>query len=212
MNNSNNALSFFDFDKTLIKGDSFRIFSLLASDKARQKALVLFFALCHKLKLISNSFYKESVLRAIWIDKNSREKELFLRKFHGVLRKIENKQVVNALKGHLDSGDKVVVISASPLFYLESYVKLLSENIEVIGSKFRQAGRKIEFLNMYGRKKVLCAKAIIEKINPRTIWVYTDHVSDLPLIRLADKVRIIKPSSQLIRKLNQLRIEFEIYS
>ena len=211
MQNCHEVLSFFDFDKTLIKKDSFRIFSLLASDNAWKKIIVYFLALCHKSKIISNSFYKVNVLRTVWFSKKQREKELFLEKFYKVLKKIENKRVLNALKKHLETGDKVVVISASPLFYLEPYVKILSDNIEVLGSIFHLGKEKTEFFNLYGDQKVLCAKEIIQKMRPNLVWVYTDHISDLPLIKLADKVRLINPSAKLIKKLNQLKIDHEIY-
>ena len=211
MKSCHEALSIFDFDKTLIKKDSFRIFSLLASDNAWKKIIVYFLALCHKSKIISNSFYKVNVLRIVWFSKNKRGKELFLEEFYKALKKIENKRVLNALKKHLEIGDKVVVISASPLFYLEPYVKLWSDNIEVPGSKFRSIGGETEFFNLYGDQKVLGAKEIIQKMRPDVVWVYTDHISDLPLIKLADKVRLINPSAKLIKKLNQLKIDHKIY-
>jgi len=211
MKNCHEVLSVFDFDKTLIKKDSFRIFSLLASDNSWKKIIVYFLALCHKSKVISNSFYKVSVLRTVWFSKNKREKELFLEEFYKALKKIENKRVLDALKKHIEIGDKVVVISASPLFYLEPYVKILSDNIEVLGSKFRLSGGRTEFFNLYGDQKVLCAREIIQKMRPNVVWVYTDHISDLPIIKLADKVRLIHPSAKLIKKLNQLKIDHEIY-
>jgi phosphoserine phosphatase len=208
---NNNVLSIFDFDKTLIKGDSFRIFSLLASDNTWKKIIVFFLALCHKCQFISNSCYKESVLRTVWISKQERDKEIFFEKFYKALKKIENKRVLNALKKHLEFGDKVVVISASPLFYLEPYVKLLSDNVEVLGSRFRSIGGGTEFFNLYGDQKMMCARAIIQKMKPNILWVYTDHISDLPLIKLADRVRLINPSDKFVKRLNQLKIDCEIY-
>jgi len=211
MKNCHEVLSLFDFDKTLIKKDSFRIFSLLASDNAWKKIIVYFLALCHKSKIISNSCYKINVLRTVWISKQKQDKEVFLEQFYRALQKIENKKVLNALKKHLEIGDKVVVISASPLFYLEPYMKILSDNIEVLGSIFRLRGGKTEFFNLYGDQKVLGAKEIIQKMRPDVVWVYTDHISDLPLIKIADKVRLINPSAKLIKKLNQLKIDHKIY-
>jgi len=212
LKNCRDVLSIFDFDKTLIKEDSFRLFSFLASDNFWEKIKVLFLAICHKLNLISNSFYKESVLRTVWVPKDKRRKELFLEQFYIALKRIENKRVLNALNTHLDSGDKVVVISASPLFYLEPYVRLWSDNIEVLGSKYREIEGESKFFNLYGDQKVLCAKTIIKKMKPNIVCVYTDHISDLPLIKLADRVKLINPSSKFKKKLNHLKIDYEIYS
>jgi len=211
MKNHREALTFFDFDKTLIKQDSFRLFSLLASDNAWKKIIVIFLALCHKSKFISNSFYKKSVLQIVWVSKEKQSKELFLEEFYKALKKIENKRILDALKKHLEFGDKVVVISASPLLYLEPYVRLWSDKIEVLGSGYRLIEGKAEFFNLYGDQKVLCAKEVIQKMKPNIVWVYTDHISDLPLIKLADKVRLINPSSKFIKKLDQLQIDYEIY-
>jgi HAD superfamily phosphoserine phosphatase-like hydrolase len=211
MKNTHETLSLFDFDKTLIHEDSFRIFSLSASNSIWEKILVLFLAFCNKSKFISNSYYKKSVLKIVWIKKGKRDKELFLEDFIRVLQKKQNKKVVNALKKHVDLGDKVIIISASPSFYLNPFVKLLSENIEVLGSHFRVRGGQMEFFNLYGTKKMLSAEKIIKKINPRIIWLYTDHISDMPLIKLADRIRLINPSSKFIKKLNQLKIDYEIY-
>ena len=205
------ALSIFDFDKTLIKKDSFRLFSLLASDNTRKKITVLFLAICNKLNFISNSFYKKSVLQTVWVSKEGKNKELFLEEFFKALKKIENKRVLDALEKHLEFGDKIVVISASPLFYLEPYVRLWSDKIEVRGSEYRVIDGEAEFFNLYGDRKVLCAKEIIQKAKPNIVWVYTDHISDLPLIKLADKARLINPSSKFIKKLNKLQIGYEIY-
>lgn len=116
MKNHCEVLSIFDFDKTLIKQDSFRLFSLLASNNAWEKIIVLFLALCHKAKLISNSFYKKSVLRTVWVSKEKQSKEIFLEGFYKALKRIENKRVLDALRKHLEFGDKVVIISASPSF------------------------------------------------------------------------------------------------
>lgn len=211
MKNCRGALSIFDFDKTLIKKDSFRLFSSLASDKTWKKITVLFLAICQKLNLISNSCYKESVLKTVWVSKEEQRKELFLEEFYKALKRIENKSVLDALKKHLEIGDKVVVISASPLFYLEPYVRLWSDKIEVMGTKYRAFDGKVELFNLYGDQKVLYAKEVIQKMKPNIVWVYTDHISDLPLIKLADKVRVINPTSKLIKKLNQLKIDYEIY-
>jgi phosphoserine phosphatase len=210
-NNYHDTLSIFDFDKTLIKADSFRLFSLLASDNVWKKIVVFCLALFHKSKAISNSFYKVSVLRTVWFTKKKFEKEVFLDDFYKTLRKFENERVCNALKKHLKIGDKVVVISASPLFYLEPYFKKFGDNIEVVGSTFRLTGRKIAFVNLYGDKKAFCIKKIIQKIGPKVIWVYTDHISDLPIIKLADRVRLVNPSGKLIKKVSKYKIDYEIY-
>ena len=208
----NNVLSIFDFDKTLIRRDSFRIFSLLASEKAWEKVLVLLLALCNKAGLISNKRYKEWVLRIVWLTKGKRERERLLQDLYVEFRRLENPEVLNSLKSHVERGDSVVVLSASPTFYLRPYVRFWSEDVEVFGSELQFVNRKITFQNLYGSEKVLCAKSIIEQKRPSMVWVYTDHISDLPIIQLADCVRLVKPSRKLCARLRQLNIKYEIVS
>ena len=110
------VLSIFDFDKTLIRGDSFRMFSLLASENLWKKALVLALALGGKAGWINNQRYKEYVLRFVWIKKNEKNRAKILQKLSHRLHQLERPQIVNLLRIHLQQGDRVVVISASPLF------------------------------------------------------------------------------------------------
>lgn len=209
---NNDVLSIFDFDKTLIRRDSFRIFSLLASEKAWEKVLVCLLALCNKAGLISNKRYKEQVLRIVWLTKDGKEREKLLEKLYLKFRGSQNPGVLNSLKNHIQRGDSVVVLSASPAFYLKPYVRFWSEDIEVFGSELQFVNRKITFQNLYGSEKALCAKSIIEQKRPSMVWVYTDHISDLPIIQLADCVRLVKPSRKLCARLRQLNIKYEIVS
>jgi len=206
------VLSIFDFDKTLIREDSFRLFSLLASENLWGKVSVLALAVSTKVGLISNQRYKESVLRIVWLTKDEKERKSLLQKLYSELKEIENFEVVNSLKNHIERGDRVVVLSASPSFYLKPYVQFWSEDIKVFGSGLQVVNGKIKFDNLYGLRKELCARSIIEQEKPSEVWIYTDHISDLPIIKLADHVRLVKPSAKLCDKLRQLTIKYEIVS
>lgn len=206
----NNVLSIFDFDKTLIRGDSFRLFGVFCSKKISEKMFVLFLALCNKSGLITNEKYKEWVLRIVWLTKDEKQRELFLQELYFDFRKLENPDVVNLLKTHIELGDRVIVLSASPLFYLEPYVQLWSKEIEVYGTQIQFLNGRVVLQNLHRARKAQCARAIINQTEPSSVWVYTDHISDLPIIQLADRVRLVKPSAALCTKLNKLNIEFEI--
>lgn len=206
---NNNVLSIFDFDKTLIRRDSFRIFSLLASEKTWEKLLVLFLAACSKAGLISNKRYKEGVLRIVWLTKDENKKEELLQELYLKFRGLQNPGVLKSFKNHIEQGDNVVVLSASPAFYLEPYVRSWSEDVEVFGSELQFENGKIKFKNLYASQKALCAKSIIERKRPDAVWVYTDHISDLPIIQLADHVRLVNPSVKLCERLRRLSIAYE---
>jgi len=205
-----NNLYIFDFDKTLIKDDSFRIFTLLGSEKIWKKIFVLLFALWCKVGLISNQKYKELCLKTIWLPKTEIERNILLEKFYSRLNKIEYSIVVNILKTRIKMNEKVIVLSASPEFYLKPYVRSWSEKIEVFGSKVQYENGKFKFTNLYSAEKAACAISIINKKKPKNVWVYADHVSDLPIIKLADSVCLVNPSTKLCKKLHQLKIKYEI--
>ena len=207
-----NILSIFDFDKTLIRRDSFRFFSLLASESLWSKTLVLLLALGSKAGLLSNEKYKKSVIQSVWLKKDEKERDRLLQKLFFELRGLENTEIVYALKTHIEQGDRVVVLSASPSFYLKPYVQFWSEDIKVFGSELQIVNGKIKFDNLYGLRKELCARSIIEQEKPSEVWIYTDHISDLPIIKLADHVRLVRPSAKLCDKLRQLTIKYEIVS
>ena len=155
---------------------------------------------------------KEYVLRFVWIKKNEKNRAKILQKLSHRLHQLERPQIVNLLRIHLQQGDRVVVISASPLFYLRPYVQFWSEDIKVFGSELQIVNGKIKFDNLYGLRKELCARSIIEQEKPSEVWIYTDHISDLPIIKLADHVRLVRPSAKLCDKLRQLTIKYEIVS
>jgi len=203
-------LLIFDFDNTLIKGDSFRIFTLLGSEKIWKKIFVLLIALWCKVGLISNQKYKELCLKTIWLSKTKRERDILLKKFYSKLNKIEYSNVVNILKDQIKRDEKVIVLSASPEFYLRPYIQSWSEKIEVFGSKIQFKNGDFKFLNLYGVEKAARVISIINQNKPKNVWIYTDHISDLPIIRLANYVWLVNPSAKLCKKLHRLKIKFNI--
>jgi HAD superfamily phosphoserine phosphatase-like hydrolase len=206
---SGNAVVIFDFDKTLTTRDSFRLFSLEAAATFRVKAQVIILALFCKLGLLDNAAYKTHVLKQVWIEKNREQRREFLKHFLLVLHRIENDSVVSLLKQHLENNDKVVVMSASPEFYLRPFVQSWSDDIEVFGTKVYDADGRVEVNNLFGESKAGLTKTLIQQHNPESLLVYTDHISDLSLMRLATKVRLVSPSPQCIRVLRSLDIKFE---
>ena len=102
------------------------------------------------------------------------------------------------------------MLSASPEFYLKPYIQSWSEKVEVFGSKIQYKNGDFKFLNLYGAEKAACAISVINKIKPKNVWIYTDHISDLPIIRLANYVWLVNPSANLCNKLNRLKIKYEI--
>lgn len=201
----------FDFDKTLIFQDSFRLFSLIAAQSLWQKILVFIFAVFCKLRFISNHRYKILVLNLVWGLKPKDQQQQILHEMYERLDQLRNHTVLEQLHKHLAQGDPVCIFSASPEFYLTPYVEKWSKAITVVGTKTQEQEGKFEIENLYGELKAIRAQSLIQQYQPQTIWVYTDHISDLPLARLADLTRLVSPSHQFKEHLQQLNIPFEIF-
>lgn len=207
---SKNVVAIFDFDRTLITKDSFRIFSLRAAKSVWEKGLVLMLATLCKVGVFDNRVYKERVLAKVWSNKNEEEKSKILRMFYTTIHKIENSSVLRMLKQHLADADTVVVISASPEFYLKPFVKTWSKDIIVFGTKVQYLNGRIAVDNLYGKSKGVLARSLIKQYKPASLLVYTDHISDLSIIELSTNVRLVSPSGRCLRMLRKLDIKFEI--
>jgi HAD superfamily phosphoserine phosphatase-like hydrolase len=204
------VIAIFDFDKTLIRADSFRLFSYIASEKLYKKAVVFLLSLLCKANLLNNKKYKELILRMFWQNKSESKKEKIIQKLYSKLSQYENEKVINPLENHLKRYHKVIVLSASPIFYLKSYIERWSEKIEVYGTKVRVQNGKLRVTNLHGEEKLVRAKSIISKDKLDHIWVYTDNLSDLPVIKLADHVCLVNPSTKLKNELAKLEINYEV--
>jgi HAD superfamily phosphoserine phosphatase-like hydrolase len=210
LDDNTRVLAIFDFDKTLISQDSFRIFSLHAATTHRQRLLMWLLAALCKFRMIDNEAYKVAVLRRIWCCLSTHEQSNVLATFLEHMRTLENEVVVRRLQRHLDSADRVAVFSASPEFYLRPFISSWSSRIDVFATIVRQEGFGLIVENMYGSTKASAASSLIERCKPERICVYTDHASDLPLIRLAHEVYLVRPSGHLLRTVRRQRIPFEV--
>jgi phosphoserine phosphatase len=199
-------LVLFDFDKTLVARDSFLVFSQVAASTWPRRAYALLLAALCKGGVLSNAAYKARVLRRFWHLRSPAEQAAILAQLHRRLGSLACDGPVARLKAHLRRHHRVVVLSASPAFYVRPFVQAWSDQIEVLASQFDAAKEE----NLYGKRKAEVARHLIEAHQPEVVWVYTDHLSDLPLIEMAHRVGLVRPSPGLVRALRARRIEFEV--
>lgn len=200
----------FDFDKTIVSIDSFRLFSFLASRGWSDYGIASLSALACGLRLIDNDRYKRVVLGSVWRRRPDREKKTILQTLEHKLRQSLNPAVVDALEGHLGSNEPVLVISASPQFYVEPFVSALWRGTTVCASQFCENGDRLPARNVYGEKKVEYVREFIKRNRAKRVAVYTDSISDLPIVQLADEVRLVGPSREFQRRLRKLHKQFEV--
>jgi len=202
-------LAIFDFDRTLISRDSFRSFSLASASTLTHKVCALAMAACAKAGFVDNQAYKAHILQRLWYENTRFDREQFITSFCASLRRFENGPVVWQLKHHVAQNDMVAILSASPELYLRPLAQAWSRHIEVFGTRVSYVGERVVVKNLHGERKADCARGLIADRQPSTVWVYTDHIDDLPLIQLATDVRLVSPSPRLVRALRRLHIKFE---
>ena len=203
-------LALFDFDKTLVANDSFRLFADMGAGSAIGRGLVFGFAAVCKLGWIDNRRYKELVLDRVWRRRPAEERSKLLREHALAMRSMEIADVWNCLRAHLEAGDVVAVLSASPEFYLAPYLKAVSPAIEVHGSKVDEASAGTTLDNLFRDQKARRAKEIVERVKPRHTVVYTDHIDDVGLMKLADEVHLVRPSERMQEQVREAGIAFEV--
>ncbi|TLD40553.1 MAG: Phosphoserine phosphatase [Candidatus Jettenia ecosi] len=117
----------FDFDGTLTKRDTIRPFaSFIAKKYNHNYQLFLFYAclVLHKLKLISDKKLKESFLQLFVKTKSSEEMEEIVNQFfEDRVQNMINNPVLDKLKNHVHSHDRVYIASANFDFLLKALVK-----------------------------------------------------------------------------------------
>ncbi len=199
----------FDFDGTLIRGDSIIAFMRYVW---KHKLCSLWdwvrFVVAGGLftfGLISPKRAKEMALR--FLKGHSREQYVHMAEDFCQTELIPRlyPQGMAALRRHQAASDQVLVISASPAFYLEPLVDMLGLTA-VLGTRFEtdEQGRftgRIIGINCRGEEKPLRIQDYLDKtggqLNADTSLAYGNSTHDLPMMRLCRRAYAVDPSRKL---------------
>jgi len=186
-------LALFDFDGTLTTKDSFLEFLKYYKGAVRfYLGMILMFPwlVMFKIKLIPNWKAKEKVLQYFIGNMSEQEFKKICDQFIvDVLPGIMRVEAVNRLNFHLERGDEVIVISASPEYFMKTYcdgisVKLIATKLEVINNRI--TGR-IRGKNCYGEEKVSRLKSEFHISEFKDIYAYGDSKGgDSAMLRVAN--------------------------
>lgn len=179
-------MKIYDFDKTIYNGDSsvdFWLFCLWNDlTLIRFLPIQVWGGIRYYLKMNSKESYKQSFFSFLNGIKNIDKivNNFWSREFN---RKIKT--------WYLDTnreGD--VIISASPEFLLEPAISVLKCKALIASRVDKKTGRFIS-LNCYGSEKVTRFREDFG-VNTKVIEAYSDSLSDLPILNLADMAYIVK--------------------
>lgn len=211
----------FDFDKTIAKGDSLSYFCLHTYKK---KYISLFslllstlYGLGWFLNLVSAKKSKEKALIGINNLSND-DVENIIDGFYNEV--ILNNIYKDAIKEILDlkkKGYKILIVSASPAFYLTKTKELLQYD-DLIGTEVYYKDNKYKNViignNCHGQEKIKRIRDYFEKHNiiydKDNIISFSDSSSDIPLLDFAGKANVINPNKKFLKYIRNNKLNYYV--
>lgn len=186
------SIAFFDFDDTISHGDS--LWHFLKHSFSPLK-LGLTFArispsmILYKLKLMRNDKAKSHLFRAFFSDFKTEAFDKLAQDFaNNKLDKMIKQSALDRIRWHQQQGHEVVVVSASPINWLEPWC--VKQGIKVIGTQLKSESGKItgEFVgaNCYGKEKENRIHKAYNLEDYESVYAYGDSKGDKEMLALAD--------------------------
>ena len=212
MESKKEKLCFFDFDDTLIEGDSILYWSAFYYKERPWMRIFQPFAwfgfLLRSLGLISGASVKKWVYLPLCYEQ-SKNVDVLAKKFvDTVLIHYWYQELLTQAWEHYRSGYEIAVISASCNFYLKYITSYLppqpnGEPCKIVGTTmvFPQRGLwRLPTLpegNMKGSRKVQYIQHSVEWRNRIALYGYSDHHSDRYLLEYCQTGMVIHPSYKM---------------
>ncbi len=197
-------LALFDFDDTMIAGDSiaaFVRFSFFTGRLSFARVLrVSWLTLLWKCGFVRVERVKSMALRHL-AEMGKEQAEALCRAF--VSRRLVPglyPQALSRMRGHADAGDVVLLVSASPLAYLQ----YLGEHLPVAGILGTVTDDAFHVqINVVREEKPRQIRAWLEANGMEADWAasfaYGDSANDLPMLRLAGHPVLVNPKRKAAR-------------
>ena len=195
-------LAIFDIDYTITRKETLMEFFkyLVSKDIKNIKFLprALYSGLMYGIKVYDEKRVKECFLKFI---ENIDEAELakLTKSFYDErISKILYKDAVDMIKKLKNEGYMVVLISASPEFYVKEFYAIKEVDL-IIGTKFTFEGgkfiRKMDGNNCKGEEKVRRLNKVLKekniKVDFKNSYMFSDSLSDKPLLDLVGNPYLI---------------------
>ena len=205
--------AFFDFDGTLVPGDSI-LYWLQFYYRHRPSRLLFLIPIVPGLLLRAFHLISSHTLKRVFLWPMSFEKsaELDLLAAQFVREELKPRlrpSVMEKLREHHAQGHHVVVISASGIFYLKYLRELLPPGCIILGTELEWGKGFFKFPiyrdgNLRGENKINRLKEIGLGGAGAGGYAYSDHHHDIPLLRFVEHPVCVGPTRHLRKLANEL--------
>jgi hypothetical protein len=172
-----------DLDGTLVSVNTFREFvvfaacMLLGKGKIGRVCMITGAVMARKMRLISHSSMKKTVLRYVLPCLTDGEKGVFVNQ----LTKYTQSSVTKIIEDCKNRGYKAILATAAPEIYAVPFAEKLGFDDCVATSS--TVDKKVRWKENVGNNKVDSVKNWIDKHNAVIDIVITDHHDDIPLMK-----------------------------
>lgn len=205
--------AFFDFDSTIVKGDSIVPFTkFLVRHRFpthRQMIRLAGSVLLHHARMNTNDDVKKVFARQ-FAGHTVAEVEKLCREFcDTILSGLVYRHARERIDTHRKRGHLVVICSASLTAYLTMFGEELSADV-VVGTELEQANGvytgRLATANCIKEEKISRLRAIpgFKDLHLADSYAYSDHIYDLPMLAMVGHPILVNPEPRL-RKVGQQR-------
>lgn len=208
-------LAVFDFDGTLIKGDSIVRYILYAVSKGYLSPFNLPYQLynvCRTLtKRITDAEGKSNALAFLGRMDITEQKEFNAGFCRNILLPRLYGMGIERMEKHHRQGDLVLLLTASPACYMEHLKGLLPVD-EVLASPTDAQG--VVAVTTRHHEKVKRLQSFAEKLEVdwAESWAYGDSAADLPVMRLTGHPVLVNPKPAMLKEGQGLPVEMWLLS
>lgn len=192
MEEKTNTIAVFDFDGTIIAGDSFPDFLIRTFGKRAfsvQLPFILFMKLAAVMGIWSAHRAKEAVLSSFVKGMREEEFQKACRMYACVIPQMVYPAALSEIRKHQEAGHPVVIISASIADWIKPWAagigisQVAATEVEI--KKGILTGR-FSTPNCKGAEKVNRLRSLFPDLNKYTLYAYGDSSGDKELLALAD--------------------------
>jgi phosphatidylglycerophosphatase C len=194
-------ITLFDFDGTVVAGDTFLAFLLSLMRRHPNRLPAVLGAAVLSMPLLRRDETTSRALARIVAastaghasDELERQMDIFVEE--RIKRPWLYPEARDRVRRHLDSGDRVVVVTGCEERLARRVCSALQlPSVEVVGSRLRKTARGHELaLHCFHEHKLRALGAA--QLPPPYAHLYTDSTRDLPLVRAAERTTLVNPNT-----------------